>query len=236
MQLVRYDAMRYAVQAARDVDEVKDIRDKALAMSAYAKQANDTELLGWVTEIKVRAERKAGEMLAQMPKQQGARGTGKKVESRWVTPLLSELGISKNQSARWQKLAAVPEKRFEQAVAAAKEVAGEVTAAAMLRANREPQPAKPKVIAANPKLEAEYSRMKAELAETREALAEATLMAEAAQIHEGNEGFRDLKAVLGELEAVKRRRNELMTENSEQKKQIAHLERLLAKCEKQAKK
>ena len=67
--------------------------------------------------------------------------------------------------------------------------------------------------------------MRAEIATLKESLGEATLMAEAAQIHEGNEGFRNLKAVLGELEAVKRRRNELMTENSEQKKQIKHLEK-----------
>mgnify|MGYP003377696762 CR=1 FL=1 len=47
---------------------------------------------------------------------------------------LADIGISKNESSRWQKLAAVTDKQFEHAVAAAKEVAGEVTTAAMLRA------------------------------------------------------------------------------------------------------
>jgi hypothetical protein len=46
---------------------------------------------------------------------------------------LVALGITANQSSRWQKLAAIDEVRFEQAVAAAREVAGEVTTAAMLR-------------------------------------------------------------------------------------------------------
>lgn len=137
--LIKYDSARFALQQAVEIDEVKDIRDKAQAMAAYARQANDTQLVEWATEIKVRAERRAGQMLAEMPKQAGARGTGKKVESHDVTPL-SELGISKNQSSRWQKLAAVSDEQFEQAITAAKEVAGEVTTAAMLRIEKANRP------------------------------------------------------------------------------------------------
>lgn len=138
--LIKYESARYALQQAVEIDEVKDIRDKAQAMAAYARQANDTKLVEWATEIKVRAERKAGQMLAEMPKLAGARGVGKKVESHDATPL-SELGISKTQSSRWQKLAAVPDDQFEQAVSAAKEVAGEVTTAAMLRIEKQNRPA-----------------------------------------------------------------------------------------------
>ena len=41
--LVRYDAMCRAIDAAFDVDEAKDIRDKAVAMEAYFLQAKNTE-------------------------------------------------------------------------------------------------------------------------------------------------------------------------------------------------
>ena len=153
--------MRYAVQAAHDVDEVKDIRDKAQAMAAYAKQANDTELLGWVTEIKVRAERKAGELTREIDRRPGIR-TSSHDATRSKEKVLASLGISKQTANRWEKLAAVPETQFEQAIAAAKEVAGVVTTAAMLRANREPKPVKPKAKNLPPQ-EAEESNLADEL-------------------------------------------------------------------------
>ncbi len=132
MNLVRYDAARHALQAASSVDEVKDIRDKAQAMAAYARQAKDTQLVEWATEIKVRAERKAGEMLAAM-KQTGERASRGRQPQDSKPSTLEDLGVTEKQSHRWQKLAAVPENQFEEAIAAAKEVAGEVTTAAMLR-------------------------------------------------------------------------------------------------------
>lgn len=132
MKLVKYDAARLALQAANSVDEVKDIRDKAQAMAAYARQAKDTELVEWATEIKVRAERRAGEMLRDSGIKAGNPQLSK---TTTIVGKLPDLGISRDQSSRWQKLAAVPEDKFEQAVAAAKEVAGEVTTAALLRLN-----------------------------------------------------------------------------------------------------
>jgi hypothetical protein len=65
-------------------------------------------------EIRLRAERKAGQMIATMEKAKGSAqpGAGRRgadgMPSRTVRPL-SNLGISHNQSSRWQKLAAIPE-------------------------------------------------------------------------------------------------------------------------------
>lgn len=134
--LVRYDAARKALAEARSVDEVKDIRDKAAALSAYARQAKDTEMIEWATEIKVRAERRLGEILRETPKATGGqpyqKSTGAEQEPV-ETPTLAELGIDKKLSARVQKLAEMPEDQFETAVATAKETVGQVTTAFLLR-------------------------------------------------------------------------------------------------------
>ena len=45
-QLVRYDAMSREIAAAHEVDAVKDIRNKAIALEHYARPARNTLTLG----------------------------------------------------------------------------------------------------------------------------------------------------------------------------------------------
>lgn len=71
----------------------------------------------YAAEVKLRAERRAGELLAEMPKDEGgrpAKRTGSIVEP---VSKLNDLGISKKQSHRWQAVATVPERQFEQHIA-----------------------------------------------------------------------------------------------------------------------
>ena len=124
LNLVNYDAARTALAKAVRVDEVKDIRDKAAAMQAYAKQAKDRELIGYATEIRMRAERRAGQLLAEMAEKKerhtGKAGKGSRVATPTKQPKLADIGVTKSQSSRWQKLADKSEKDFEAVVETAK--------------------------------------------------------------------------------------------------------------------
>jgi hypothetical protein len=137
--LIRYDAARRALAAAHRVDEVKAIRDKAEAVRVYAKQAGDFELQNQAAEIRIRAERRAGELLGDMQtsgeRQAKERGRPTKVSSPTTLP---KLGITRDQSSKWQRLARmIDDVTFDKAVAQAKEKDGELTTAGLLRAIRE---------------------------------------------------------------------------------------------------
>ena len=58
------------------VDEVKSIPDKAVAMEAYFRQAQNTEAEGRACQIRLRAERKGGELLEKEEKAKGGTEPG----------------------------------------------------------------------------------------------------------------------------------------------------------------
>jgi N6-adenosine-specific RNA methylase IME4 len=121
-----YEEARRALAKAHRVDEVKVIRDKAFAFQAYAAQAKDATLIVQATEIKMRAERRAGELLIEMAARKArhdGRGHTRRVGSRAATPRLEptlrDLGVTKTQSSRWQQLACIQPNKFETNVARA---------------------------------------------------------------------------------------------------------------------
>jgi len=137
--LVRYDAARRALAAAHRVDEVKHIHDKATALLAYAKQAGDFELQNKAAEIRLFAERRAGELLVDMQAtgQRHARERGRPAKASSPTTL-PKLGITRDQSSKWQRLAKmIDDATFEKALIQAKDKYGELTTAAVLREIKE---------------------------------------------------------------------------------------------------
>lgn len=142
--LIRYEAARTALAEAHRVDEVKDIRDKAAALAAYARQKNDREMVQWVTDIKIRAERRFGEMSAQLETNERARTDLSALQDGKQTKaaVLAAVNVSPSEAWRCEQLAAMPEDHFEAAVATAKATAGEVTTAFMLRAAKGQAPAR----------------------------------------------------------------------------------------------
>ena len=112
-QLVRYDAMCHAIAEAHAVDEVKDIRDKAMALEHYARQARNTEAERQAIQIRMRAEQRCGELLAGREMAKGGNPNLSHDTTGCGAKTLSDLGISRDQSSQWQRLAAIPAEQFE---------------------------------------------------------------------------------------------------------------------------
>jgi hypothetical protein len=120
-----------------DLQSVEDPREAALfvvrteAIQYLAEKAKaGHELQNQAAELALRAKRRAGELLASLPKNLGGRGTGNSV---LPVPTLDELGIGKIDSSRWQAVASVPGKRFEQHLAEVQtKPNGELTTAGVL--------------------------------------------------------------------------------------------------------
>ena len=105
--LVKYDEARRALAVAVSVDEAKDIRDKAAALEAYARQKNDIEMERWVAEIKLRAITRIGEISAKLETVERRRSDlhpndGKQTK----TEVLRRAGISTSAAHRAETLAA----------------------------------------------------------------------------------------------------------------------------------
>ncbi|MGF6636790.1 hypothetical protein [Paraburkholderia sp. MM6662-R1] len=138
----RYVAMCTAIAECHRVDEVKDLRDRALALEVYARQAKNTDAERKACAIRLRAERRAGVLLKELaeaemratPKGNVNPANASPKVSHDSTPsrpqTLADLGVTRDQSSKWQKLAAIPEAQFEEAL---RDPAGKPSTAALVR-------------------------------------------------------------------------------------------------------
>lgn len=130
--LVQYDAMCHAIAVSRNVDEVAELRNKAMALEAYSRQARNTDAERQCCEIRLRAEAKTGELLAELPRATPADAGRASGVARTNAPndadrslaavspyadALARTGISTQMASRYQALAAVPKDAFEAALA-----------------------------------------------------------------------------------------------------------------------
>jgi hypothetical protein len=130
-QLVRYDAACKAIAEAKAVDEAKDIRDKAVAMQAYARQAKNRDLEADAVEIRLRATRRIGQLMQAQKDTTGLNQGAARPAERGVSdtprqdslPTLASQGIDKNlaKNARALGGAHLSDEEFEQTVADARE-------------------------------------------------------------------------------------------------------------------
>jgi N6-adenosine-specific RNA methylase IME4 len=110
VQLQQYEAMRMAVAECVRIDEASDIRDRAAALAAYARQRDDKEIEAWIAEIKCRACVRIGRLSRELDKasgsQPGHRGGNALPDSgKTKAETLEDAHVSTSAAARYEELA-----------------------------------------------------------------------------------------------------------------------------------
>src|SRR5690606_17827915 len=98
---------------------------KAAAMGVSAVNA--------VIECKLLAERLAGKIIADMQKHSGGRPAKTCDRPSTGFPRIEDLGITRHQSSKWQRIASVPEDIFFAHIKSFNEASREITTASVLK-------------------------------------------------------------------------------------------------------
>src|SRR6516164_8463913 len=141
--LAHFDAAYRALAEAVRIEDLVPIEKWATLALAYAKEAHDREKELLAARLRLHAQRKAGHTLTVTAGngERAARGGNGSNQHEQMSPAvtfaptLADLGISRNESSKWQKLAAIPETDFEATMADSLDNHGTVTTAEVLRAH-----------------------------------------------------------------------------------------------------
>lgn len=121
--LAQLSQLRQELAKATTLEEVQQITDKAEALRILAKRVGERlEIVNQITEDRLWAERRGGEMLRDGERQ----GKGRPKKMLQAATLsenvagcnisqklkLSDIGIERTQAHRWQKLASIPKTEF----------------------------------------------------------------------------------------------------------------------------
>lgn len=112
--VLRLGEARAALAKALDIQQVKKIHDVAAASEVYAKrQGLSEEVIGQAHALKIEALGRLGELLKQMPKNVGLKGSrvvsgSKREPLKDKTPAYRDLGVSKKVASVAQQLATLP--------------------------------------------------------------------------------------------------------------------------------
>lgn len=124
------DEANRALAHTENFAEIREIRDKAEAVRRYAQSAAlGLDVQNRAAEVKLRAERQAGKLLRQLT----LRGGDRRSDKRDQRLKLDDLGITPNQSTRWQIQASVSDEAFGAYVRETCTSAKELTSAGLMR-------------------------------------------------------------------------------------------------------
>lgn len=131
----KLNAARRLLTEAKSLNDVLGVCDMASAIRAYAKAAGESlEVQNAASDLRLSAERKAGELLAAMEKNEGGRPS--KTNDIKSSVSLADIGVTPKQSSRWQLAAKLPADDYAAIVSQCNASGKELTQAAVLRAAR----------------------------------------------------------------------------------------------------
>lgn len=117
---VSYQKAVTAIKECDAIDEAKDWADKMSALALYYKQSKDKTLEDYAKRIRIRAERRMGELLRQFDgkgnnqySKEGTDATDGKLTQKNVA---ENIGLSERQQLQSVRLSNIPEETFNQMV------------------------------------------------------------------------------------------------------------------------
>ncbi len=132
--MANVDQARYALAQVEGVDEAAELVSAAETAKVYARNVlRSREAQDHAAHVALMCQRRAGELLAAMPKAQGGWESRDTSVVAQDAPTLEDIGVTANQSSRWQKLAEIPESQFEAAVEDIIDRGQELTTAGLMR-------------------------------------------------------------------------------------------------------
>jgi DNA modification methylase len=132
------------IEETRTVDEAMGLLNTVSSMQVYLKaEKQDAEIQNQVAEMKVRTQRKLGQLIKQGQESGEIAGHGgdrksiKVTNSYLDTKTLDEVGIDKMQAHRFKAIAEIPEEVFDTEIRETIESKKEVTTAGLLKVGKE---------------------------------------------------------------------------------------------------
>lgn len=135
MQLIQFDTIYSALQEATTVGEIKEGHDKLEALRYYVQQQKlGYEIAYKIAVAKLEYERKGGYILGKVLNHNG----GKPRNGTSYVPL-SELGLSKNSSSKWQKISLLAQQIYQNYLSGMLSKREIPTSNGLLRFSKEPK-------------------------------------------------------------------------------------------------
>lgn len=142
--LARLARARSELALAHTLEDVLHIRDLAKATEVYLRAAHEAgEAANDAAEVRILAEHKAGGILRDMRDTKQRAGSGGDYLSNGASSLnvtkLEDLGVSRMESHRWQRLSDIPPQVIEAYTRVTRANGEEVTTAGLIRALKDAQ-------------------------------------------------------------------------------------------------